>query len=305
VALFNEWAIALDRLGRPLEAANLYRRAINISRVGPTEEAVSPSLLNNYAGTLRQLNRLDEAADYSERAYATAPHTGDQDAIYHALNTRVLVYIDQRDFKRAESMLTELEPIVLRILPPGHYWFGSLASVQALLASGKGDFKKAQLLADRSVDIAEAASKAGRAGSDFLPIAHLRRATVELESGHPDQAAGDAQRALELLQSASSSGESSCVIGRAYLALGRAMQAQFESAEASAAFRSAAEHLQNTLGADYPDSRIGTDKGRYTLAIIRTNILFLVVVSFVPFAIFLLEANSMHPSREIDWIRTP
>jgi tetratricopeptide (TPR) repeat protein len=127
VALYNDWAIALDRLGRPLEAANLYRRAINISRVGPTEEAVSPLLLNNYAGILRQMDRLDEAADYSERAYAKARHTGDQDAIYHALNTRALVYIDRRDFDRAESMLAELEPMVLRILPPGHYWLGSLA----------------------------------------------------------------------------------------------------------------------------------------------------------------------------------
>lgn len=128
--------ILLDRI------PELERPFVVRVRVGPTEEAVSPSLLNNYTGTLRQLNRLDEARDYSERAYAKAPHIGDQDAIYHALNTRALVYIDQRDFKRAESMLTELEPIVLRILPPGHYWLGSLASVQGLLASGKGDSKR-------------------------------------------------------------------------------------------------------------------------------------------------------------------
>ncbi len=255
VALFNDWALALDRLGRPLEAASLFRRAIDISRVGSTEEAVSPLLLNNYAGTLRQLDRLDEAADYAERAYAKGLQTGDQDAIYHALNTRALVYIDQRDFKRAASMLAELEPIVLRIFPPGHYWLGSLASVQALLASGTGDFKTAQLLADRSVNIVEAASKSGRAGSDFLPIALLRRATVELASGHPDQAEGDARRALTQLQYASPSGEFSSVIGRAYLTLGRALQAQGKPSEAQAVFRSAAENLQSTLGPDSPDTR--------------------------------------------------
>lgn len=98
--------------------------------------------------------------------------------------------------------------------------------------------------------------KAGRAGSDFLPTVLLRRATVELASGHPDRAEGDAQRALTLLQSASPPGEFSCVIGQAYLALGRAMQAQGKRGEAVAAFRSAAEHLQNTLGADNPDTRI-------------------------------------------------
>jgi serine/threonine-protein kinase len=255
VALFNDWALALDRLGRPLDAANLYRRAIDISRVGSTEEAVSPLLLNNYAGTLRELDRLEEAADYSERAYDKGLQTGDEDTIYHSLNTRALVYIDQHDFKRAASMLAELQPIALRIFPPGHYWLGSLASVQALLASGTRDFKTAQVLADRSVDIVEAATRAGKAGTDFLPVALLRRATVELASGRPDGASIDAQRALNLLESASPSGEYSCVIGSAYLTLGRAMQAQGKQSEARIAFRSAADHFQNTLGADHLETR--------------------------------------------------
>lgn len=255
VVLYNDWALALTRLGRPLQAANLFRRAIDVSRAGPTEDAVSPLLLNNYAGTLRELDRFDEAADYSERAYDKGLKSGDQETIYHALNTRALIYIDQHDFKRAASMMAELEPIALRVLPPGHYWLGSLASTQALLASGKGDFKTAQLLADRSVDIVESASKAGKAGSDFLPIALVRRATVELASGRPDRASADAERALTLLKSASSSDEYSSVIGGAYLILGRAMQAQGKRDEANAAFRSAAEHLQNTLGADHPETR--------------------------------------------------
>jgi serine/threonine-protein kinase len=255
VALFNDWAIVLDRLGRPLQAADLYHRAIDISRVGPTEDAVSPLLLNNYAATLRELERLDEAADYSQRAYEKGFQTGDQDAIYHALNTRALVYIDQHDFKRAASALAELQPIVLRTFPPDHYWLGALASVQALLASGTGDHTAAQTLADRSVRIVEAASKAGKAGSDFLPIALLRRATVELASGHPDQASADAERALALLQSAISSRDYSYVIATAYMTLGRAMQAQGRKGEARRAFRSAAEHFENTLGADHNETR--------------------------------------------------
>ncbi len=258
VALFNDWAIVADRLGRPLDATNLYRRAIDISRVGPTEDAVSPLLLNNYASTLREVGRLDEAADYAERAYAKGVKTGDQDAIYHSLATRALIYIDQHDFKRAASMLTEVEPIAVRILPAGHYWLGSLASIQALLAAGTGDFKSAQLLADRAVDIVEAASKAGKAGSDFIPIALLRRATVELAAGSAEKAANDARHALALLQTASPSGAFSYSIGNAYLTLGRALQAQGKGDEARAAFRSAAEHFQNTLGSDHPQTRNAT-----------------------------------------------
>jgi tetratricopeptide (TPR) repeat protein len=255
VALFNDWAIVLDRLGRPLQAADLYRRAIDISRVGTTEDAVSPLLLNNYAATLRELGRLDEAADYSQQACEKGLKTGDQEAIYHALETRALVYIDQRDFTRAATMLAELQPIALRTFPPDHYWVGRLASVQALLASGTGDDPTAQALADRSVRIVEAASKAGKAGSDFLPIALLRRATVELASGRPGQASADAQRALGLLQSADLSGQPSYVIATAYLTLGRAMQAQGKQVEATDAFRSAADHFRNTLGADHLETR--------------------------------------------------
>jgi serine/threonine protein kinase len=254
VALFNDWALTLDRLGRNLQAEKLFRRAIDISRVGPTEEAVSPVLLNNYANTLRQLNRLDEAADYSERAYAKGLRTDDQDAIYHALNTAALIYIEQHNYKRAATMLAELEPRALKIFPPGHYWLGAMASVQALLASGQGDFPTALRLADRGVAIVEAASKAGQAGSDFLPIALMRRSTIELAAGRPGPAADDAQRALNLLAAATTPGTFSSSTGRAYLCLARALNAQGKQDEAKAAFGSAAEHLQNTLGADNLDT---------------------------------------------------
>jgi tetratricopeptide (TPR) repeat protein len=253
VVLFNDWALALDRLGRPLEAEKLFRRAIDVSRAGPTEETVSPMLLKNYSSTLRQVGRLEEAANYAERAYTKALQTDDQEVIYNVLYTRSLIYIDQHDFKRAASMLTELEPKMLKIFPQGHFWLGALASAQALLASGKSDFQTALPLADRAVTIVEAASKAGRAGSDFLPVALLRRSQVRLAAGRPGPAGDDAQRALTLLQGASPPGAFSSNIGRAYFALGRALEAQGKHNDASAAFRSAAEHLQNTLGADNSD----------------------------------------------------
>ena len=255
VVLFNDWALALSRLGRPLDAERLYRRAIDISRIGQTEDAVSPVVLNNYASTLHQLGRLDEAADYSERAYAKAQRVGNQVGIYQSLHMRALVYIEQRDFTRAAAMLAELEPRLRKSFPPDNLWFGVLASTQALLASGKGDFQTALPLADQAVAILEAASKGGQSGGDYLPIVLIRRSTVELEAGRARQAGDDAQRALEQFQSAAPVGMMSSNIGRAYLNLGRALQAQGKPNEARAAFRSAAENLQATLGPDSPDTR--------------------------------------------------
>src|SRR5262249_15616535 len=148
----------------------------------------------------------------------------------------------------------ELEPRALKIFPEGHYWLGAMASAQALLASGEGDFSAAQRLADRGVTIVEAASKAGKAGSDFLPIALMRRSAVELAASQPEPAAYDAQRALSLLQTATTAGTFSSNTGRAYLCLAHALDSQGKHDEAKAAFRSAAEHLENTLGADNPDA---------------------------------------------------
>ena len=42
---------------------------------------------------------------------------------------------------------------------------------------------------------------------------------------------------------------------RAYLALARSLQAQGKTGEARAAFRSALENLQSTVGPDHPDTR--------------------------------------------------
>jgi len=44
-------------------------------------------------------------------------------------------------------------------------------------------------------------------------------------------------------------------VGRAYLNLGRALQAQGKSEDARAAFRSAAQNLERALGPDHPDAR--------------------------------------------------
>ena len=255
VVLFNDWALALSRLGRPLDAERLYRRAMDISRTGQTEDAVSPVVLNNYASTLHQLGRLDEAANYSERAYAKAQEVGNQVAIYQSLQMRALVYIEQLDFTRAASMLAELEPRLRRNFPPDNLWFGALASLQAMLASGKGDFRTALPLADQAVAILEAVSKGGQSGGDYLPIVLIRRSTVELAAGRPAQAGDDALRALKQFQDAAPAGMMSSNIGLAYLNLGRALEAEGKPNEARAAFRSAAENLQATVGPDSPDSR--------------------------------------------------
>src|SRR5262249_49029028 len=105
VVLFTGLALELDQMGRPLEADKIYRRVISINRDNQTEDAVFPTVLDDYAKVLRQLNRLDEASDYAERAYAGAQQTGHALTVNQALLERARIALDKHDLSRASAML--------------------------------------------------------------------------------------------------------------------------------------------------------------------------------------------------------
>ena len=260
VVLFNNWAIELDQLGRPLEAEKLYRRAIDISRADASEDAVSPMVLNNYARSLRDLDRLDEAADYAERACAKAKGSGHQLGIMQSLLERARIYRQRGDPARSAAMLDEVEPLLRNALPSGHYAFAGLACERASLALDRGDLKDAARLADEAVAIDEAAIKAGQEGAFHLPTALLRRAQVHLATGRPADSGADAARALDLLRQSAPPDALSSGQGRAYLALGRALGAQGRHPEARDAFASATRHLEAALGPDHPETRAARDR---------------------------------------------
>jgi serine/threonine-protein kinase len=252
--LFNNWALALTQLGRPLEAEKIYRRAIDISRDDREEQTVSPVLLNNYARALKDLGRYEPAANYAERAYAKAIQAEDQVAIDQSLLVRADIYCGQGDLKRAESMMTEVEPRMRRNLRPGHPAFAAIARRQALIAAARGDLRSALNLADQEIAILQASIKAGGDGALELPVAIGRRADFELTLGRIDQAAVDAARGVTMLQASAPAEAVSAVAGRGYLTLGRALVVQGRHEEARRAFASARDHLLGALGFDHPDT---------------------------------------------------
>jgi serine/threonine protein kinase len=253
VVLFTGWALELDQVGRPLEADKIYRRVIEINRDNGTEDAVFPTVLIDYAKVLRQLNRLDEAADYAERAYMRARRVGHELTVNQALVERVRICLAKHELPRAFTMLAEVEPRLRQSLPPGHYAFAALAEERAMISLAKGDVPGALQGINQAVAIVEAATQSGGTGAFYLPDLLTRRSTIELEARLSDQAVVDANRAIRL-QLATEAGAFSSKLGYAYLVLGRALQAQGKRDEARAAFRSAAENLQNTVGADHPDT---------------------------------------------------
>jgi serine/threonine protein kinase/lipopolysaccharide biosynthesis regulator YciM len=253
--LFNDWGLELEQIGHPLDAEKMYRRSIHITQIGQTEEAVSPMTLNNYARTLRELGRLEEAADYAKRAYNKASNVSHQLVINQSLLERARIYTAQHNPSLAAAMLAEVEPRLRQSLPDGHYAFASLASEQALNALEKGDLPGALKLADQAVIIDEAAIKNGRDSLIDLPKYLVHRSAIELQAQQPDQAVADAARALDQLQRTAQPGNFSASTGRAYLMMGHALRLQGKHSEARSAFQSAVEHLQITLGPNHPDTR--------------------------------------------------
>ena len=252
--LFNNWGLALHLAGRPLDAEKFYRRAIEISRAGHSEETVSPMVLVNYARTLRELGRGVEAASYAERGYDKAQRAGDQVVINQALLLRARIYRDQGNLARSQAMLLEVEPRLRKALPPGHIAFATLASERSLLAFARGDLASALQEVNQALAITQASVSAGHGGDDYVPYLLIVRSDIERELGRIDDAATDATHALGTLQKSAEPGAFSNALGRAHYALGRALLSQGKSKQARAAFLSAAEHLQNTVGANHPDT---------------------------------------------------
>jgi serine/threonine-protein kinase len=251
--LYTNWGLAAWAWGQPLDAERLLRRALTISQDNHAEATVPPLVLVNYARSLMDLGRLDEAADYAERAHAKAEAAGNQLDVIQSLLQRAAIYRRQGQLERAAQMLSEVEPTLRRKFPAGHPLFATLASSQALLAKSRGDARAALDLINRSVAISEAAVKQGREGS--LPKSLLWRSDIELQLGRKDEAVDDARRGLKMLVDATQPGTFSIFLGRAYLTLGHALKAQGKGEEARATFRSAVGQMQNALGPDNAETR--------------------------------------------------
>lgn len=253
VGLFTSWAFALHMQGRQIESERIYRRAIQLSRANDPDSGATPELLNQFAGVLRDTGRLREAANYAQQAYNMAQRVNDHTILEQILFNLARIYRAEGDFGRSAKMLDEVEPMLRRDLPPGHYAFASLAIDRALLAQARGDLSTALALADKGVQITESAVKGG--GQGWLDAVLARRSQIELQARQPEKAVADIRRSLDLTLASVQPGTFSATVGGRYLILAQALQAQGKQGEACAAGRIAADHLEHALGHDDPDTR--------------------------------------------------
>jgi serine/threonine-protein kinase len=257
--LLNNWALVLTSQGQPLQAEGLYRRAIAISRADGTEDRVSPMLLTNIGRSLAALDRLSEAADYTERAYAKAERSGNDAAVVFALFARAFVYRRQGDLQRAADMLSQVEPRMRRRWPAGNVAYAVITSERAEIARARGDLEASLSGAERAVSLATASTDPW-----FLPRALQRRSELLFQMGQAERAVDDARSALRLELQKVGPGVVSNNIGLILLALGRALRAQNKHSEAREAFASAVQHLDPSVGERHADARTARELLRST-----------------------------------------
>ena len=255
VILYNNWGLELDQIGRPLEAEKAYRHVLDISRSAGGVDLVSPLVLINYARILRELDRFDQAAPTAERAYARAVDLKNEVVINQALMERSAVYIDMHRPQQAASMLAEVEPRLLKSLPATHYAFASLADRRSRILLEENNLDGAIEQSNRALALIEATVKAGNEGAFIRPTLFMDRSEIDRAANRFNEAAHDADRAIELLGATVEPGSYSRKLGLALLARARALAAQHKSNDARRDALYAADQLEKSSGADLPEAR--------------------------------------------------
>ena len=78
---------------------------------------------------------------------------------------RARIAIARHNPAQASSLLSELEPLMRKSIPPTHYAFASLAAERAMVAMEQGDLESALKFSDQAVSIGEASLKKRGAGT--------------------------------------------------------------------------------------------------------------------------------------------
>jgi eukaryotic-like serine/threonine-protein kinase len=255
VVLYNNWGLELDQIGRSLDAEKAFRHVIDISHDEGNADLISPMIMINYARVLRELDRLDEAAAMAFHAHESAVQLKNELAVNQALMERCGIYIDMHRPQQAEAMLAEVEPRLRKTLPAGHYAFASLADRRARILLEENQLDAATQQSDRALALIEETVKAGNEGGFLRPALFMDRSEIDLAANRLEEAARDADRAIALLNETVEPGSFSRKLGLAHLARARALTAQNKVDDARKDAIYAAEQLEKSAGADFPETR--------------------------------------------------
>jgi tetratricopeptide (TPR) repeat protein len=211
--------------------------------------------LLNYAGLLQELGQTSEAERYFVLASKKAHELNDNVLVDDTELMQADMFTDAHAFAQATRQLDELEQRLRKRYPAEHYVFAELSSARAGIALGRGDLPSAAHLATEAVELDEASIRRIGQCAALLSTLLVSKSGIDLKSGQREQAVSDARRAIKLLEDREDPSILSSNVGRAYLVLALALEAEGKPDDAQLAARKAYANLQTTLGSDQPDTQ--------------------------------------------------
>src|SRR5262249_31076686 len=145
--VYTNWGSGLFFQGRPFEAEPLFRRAFEIltNVDAGARDFMSGWQFNYYARTLAELNRLPEAARFADHALARSKGSTNPWMLKGVLLTQAGIYREMGDIRRAEDVLSQVEPTI-GTSPQESAYLALVAYERALIAQTRGDLPAALTL---------------------------------------------------------------------------------------------------------------------------------------------------------------
>ena len=245
------WAATSMDLGNPLRALEHTDTAIAIDQElapGVHESAVT---MGNRGRLLAQLGRFDDATAQFDAAAPLAAERGNAASQAAIAVGRADLAIARGQFDRAHSELAAAaQALQSRSLPTGQTVSARYLLTRATLAAAEGNGDDAAAMFSDSVAAYEKLDCCD--GQRALALA--RRAEALAAGGRLNEALTDAARALDLARTAQASEPSSYYTGSALRSMARVRELQGQHRDAAEAYRLAAAHFANTLGATNPQT---------------------------------------------------
>jgi|KBSSwiStaDraftv2_1062776.scaffolds.fasta_scaffold00483_10 serine/threonine-protein kinase len=241
MTVLNSWAVMSEAAGNPRRALELAERSQRITALNDPNASSAPYVIGTRARALYVLGRIRESLPvYSECVADKAPRVR-----VYCLSGLALASNDLGDLGRAADYIQSAFEAEASITPTDEVTIAKLRAIRGRIALSQEHFTAARTDLDAAI---------AAAGNDMFILmpALLPRAELNLAQGRYADAEADARQLLALTQQAQGGIRYSNRTGLAWLAVGRALAGEGNSAEARKALRAAIEHLSNTVDADHP-----------------------------------------------------
>jgi eukaryotic-like serine/threonine-protein kinase len=238
-------AVKYSSAGQFVQAAASYHRALDIATEVEGKADVNPITEANYATSLFDNGRNQEALSHFERAYAAASRRLDQKlwaAYIQVMGAPSLC--EASDLSRCAQWIAEARDSLNTMLPAGHGTFGVLEVDAARLEMARGSPGEARVHLQRALTTFSA-------NTDPRPsvvVALTLLARCEQQLGDDAAARHAADQALSVAQRLRTGFTHTAWIGSAMLAQAIVLDAQRDTAAARAVLLQAQAHLDAAAG---------------------------------------------------------